>query len=102
MPLVLGLVPRSASRARPGVGGLLGSRCTRIAAEPTARRLSARGAWQPATAAYLPSYFPNYLASEVTSQLQISAISQLASWLTQHHALPQVRAMLDGDATAAA
>ena len=53
-----------------------------------------RAALPPQSAALLPSYFPNYEASEVTSQLQISAISQMASWLTAHHALPQIRAML--------
>jgi hypothetical protein len=46
------------------------------------------------TAALMPSYFPNFFASEVKSQFTISAISQLTSWLTTHYVVDVVEAML--------
>ena len=53
-----------------------------------------RAALPPSTSSLLPTYFPNYLASEVDSQFTISAISQMTSWLTEKHVIGEVQAML--------
>jgi len=56
-------------------------------------------AWRDAlpagTAAKLPSYFPNYLASEVNSQVQTSALSQYSSWVTEKAVIREVKTMLE-------
>jgi len=90
-PLVVRDTVRVVSNPRWGVVGGWSVDVVFVVLTPVA---AWRKALPPATAAMLPRYFPNYMASEVESQLQISAISQLTSWVTSHHALPKIREML--------
>jgi len=45
----------------------------------------------------LPAYFPSFGAAEPLSHLELSTLSQYASWLTETVAAKEIRAMLDGD-----
>jgi hypothetical protein len=48
-----------------------------------------------ATRDKLQNYFPNYLASESKSQMELSAMAHYAAWLTEQRVAHQIQAMLD-------
>lgn len=52
------------------------------------------------TSELLPSFFPNYLAADMRSTLEVSATSQFTSWITENLVLKEIRSML-GDETVA-
>jgi len=54
----------------------------------------------PETKANLPEWFPDVLALEPRNHFEMSALSQYGSWITEHAALQEIRAMLSGNQTA--
>lgn len=55
-----------------------------------------RSALPSRTEQALPVYFPSFGAAEPRSHLELSTLSQYASWLTETVAAGEIRAMLDG------
>lgn len=59
-----------------------------------------RAALPPSTNSGLQSYFPNYMAGEMKSRMEMSAASQFASWVAKTEAIPMIRVMLQEEGVA--
>jgi len=58
-----------------------------------------RAALPARTAAALPAWFPNYHANDLTTHMELSAFSQLISWITQQYVVKELREMLEQGGT---
>merc|ERR1712224_331338 len=59
--------------------------------------------WQQAlpatTSAHLPTYFPNYVSSEIWTHFEIGALSQYGSWVTENFVVQEMMKMLAEETT---